>query len=42
MEALVEMLKDYKLKQQFENDQITCKWLQAKCNTLILKLRFVE
>eukprot|EP01102_Stenamoeba_stenopodia_P001620 TRINITY_DN1145_c0_g1_i1.p2 TRINITY_DN1145_c0_g1~~TRINITY_DN1145_c0_g1_i1.p2 ORF type:complete len:210 (-),score=63.16 TRINITY_DN1145_c0_g1_i1:62-691(-) len=42
LDLTVEMLREYRIKQQYECDQIACKWLQERCKTMVLKLRVLK
>jgi len=39
LDMSIEMLREYRIKQQYECDQVVCKWLQERCKTMVLKLR---
>ncbi len=41
-QVVSEILRDFKLSQQFNQDQVYSKWLQANCQHLINRLKYVR
>ena len=39
MEVIDEILREHKLKRQFQFDEVTTKWLESQFQTMFLKLQ---